>query len=302
MRIVVIGQAQFGHDVLKKLLESNKNIVGVSTPLSKNDIDTDPLSVLAKEENIPNIPTNLLKQEEYADQFINSFLPDLIVFAFVNDIIPKNILDAATIGSIQYHPSLLPKYRGRSAMNWAILNGEIQTGISIFWVDEGIDTGPILLQKEASIEENDSVASLFFNKLYPLGIEAMIEAVELVEKGNPPKINQDESKANYDPPFDEKYSQIDWTQNINKIHNQIRASDPQPGAYTYIKKRKIFLYQSEKLSNIFANTTPGKIIQNEDGSVIIAANEGSLKINKVKIEGHKKGPASESLNVDDQLD
>ena len=301
MRIAVIGQAQFGHDVLNKLLEANKNIVGISSPSPKKETDSDPLSILAKENDIPNIYTDLLKQKKYADQFINDFLPDLIVFAFVNDIIPKNILDAATIGSIQYHPSLLPKYRGRSAMNWAIFNGENKTGISIFWVDEGIDTGPILLQKEAIIEDNDSVASLYFNKLYPLGIEAMIEAVELTEKGNAPKIDQNESESNYDPPFDEKYAQIDWSQNVDIIHNQIRASDPQPGAYTYIKNTKIFLYQSNKMSNIFNDIPPGTIIKTENSSVIIVANKGSLKISKVKIDGDKKSAASEILNIEDQL-
>jgi methionyl-tRNA formyltransferase len=301
MRIAVIGQAQFGHDVLNKLLEANKNIVGISSPSPKKETDSDPLSILAKENDIPNIYTDLLKQKKYADQFINDFLPDLIVFAFVNDIIPKNILDAATIGSIQYHPSLLPKYRGRSAMNWAIFNGENKTGISIFWVDEGIDTGPILLQKEAVIEDNDSVASLYFNKLYPLGIEAMIEAVELTEKGKAPKINQNESESNYDPPFDEKYAQIDWSQNVDIIHNQIRASDPQPGAYTYIKNTKIFLYQSNKMSNIFKDIQPGTIIKAENNSVIIVANKGSLKISKVKIDGDKKSAASEILNIEDQL-
>ena len=301
MRIVIIGQAQFGHDVLNKLLEANKNIVGISSPSPKNETDSDPLSMLAKENGIPNIYTRLLKQKKYADQFINDFSPDLIVFAFVNDIIPKNILDAATIGSIQYHPSLLPKYRGRSAMNWAILNGETKTGISIFWVDEGIDTGPILLQKEAIIEKDDSVASLYFNKLYPLGIEAIIEAVELTEKGNAPKIEQNESESNYDPPFDERYAQVDWTQNVDIIHNQIRASDPQPGAYTYIKNTKIFLYQSNKMSDIFPDKQPGTVISTKDNSVIIAANKGSLQIGKVKIEGDKKGPASEILNADEQL-
>tara|TARA_Y100001970_G_scaffold291733_1_gene430080 strand:+ start:3547 stop:4455 length:909 start_codon:yes stop_codon:yes gene_type:complete len=301
MRIAVIGQAQFGHDVLNKLIEAKKNIVGVSSPLPKSEIDSDPLGLLAKEQNLPNIYTDLLKQTEYADQFINDFSPDLIVFAFVNHIIPKNILDAATIGSIQYHPSLLPKYRGRSAMNWAIFNGETETGISIFWVDAGIDTGPILLQKQAAIDENDSVATLYFNKLYPLGIEAMIEAVDLTEKGNAPKIKQDESKSNYDPPFDEQHAEINWAEDINAIHNKIRASDPQPGAYTYIKNKKIFLYQTNKLSDVYDNTKPGKIMQVENDSVIIAVRNGSLKINKAKIDGGKKSPASALLNPDDQL-
>lgn len=301
MRIVVIGQAQFGHDVLQELLKQNKNVVGVSTPLPKNEKDNDPLSVLAHENKLPNIHTKLLKKEETANKFIATMQPDLIIFAFVNDIIPKVIIDAATIGAIQYHPSLLPKHRGRSAMNWAIVNGEHETGLSIFWVDEGIDTGPILLQETTEISLNDSVGTLYFNTLYPLGIKTMMRAVMLVETNSAPSIIQDESLATYEEPFEKKHAKIHWDEDIKKIHDLVRGSDPQPGAYCNLHDDSIQLYQSEIINKIIQSEKPGTIIEIADTSVIIAGKNGSIKINKVRKNGEAKIDASSLFNVGDIL-
>jgi methionyl-tRNA formyltransferase len=301
MRIVVIGQAQFGHDVLQDLLQQGKNVVGVSTPLPKTTNDTDQLSVLAKENQLPNIHTKLLKKEDAKDEFIATMQPDLIIFAFVNDIIPKEIIDSATIGAIQYHPSLLPKHRGRTAMNWAIVNGENETGLSIFWVDEGIDTGPILLQETTEIDLNDSVGTLYFNKLYPLGIKTMMQAVMLVENNTAPSIIQDESLATYEEPFEKKHAKINWDDDIKKIHDLVRGSDPQPGAYCNLHNDSIQLYQSERIDSIVQTEKPGTIIAIKDTAVIITGKNGSIKIKKIRKNGESKIDASSLFNIGDIL-
>ena len=135
-----------------------------------------------------------MRDPEVYEEF-RKLKPDLNVLAFVTDIIPQRVLDLPRLGSIQYHPSLLPKHRGGSAINWAVINGETKTGLTIFWPDKGIDTGPILLQKEVEIGPDDTVGSLYFNKLFPLGVEALAESVQLVREGKAPRIAQDEAEA-----------------------------------------------------------------------------------------------------------
>ena len=173
MRVAIFGQAAFGADVFNALKDENVNIVGVSPPRAQNR--PDPLQEAAESNEIPIIATPDLKNDAFFQEYL-SWHPDLLVFAFVTDIVKKNVLDAAQYGAIQYHPSLLPLYRGRSAMNWPIINGATKTGISIFWVDEGIDTGPILLQHEVDISYEESMGSLYFNKLYPLGVKSLVES------------------------------------------------------------------------------------------------------------------------------
>ncbi|MFB0900845.1 MAG: methionyl-tRNA formyltransferase [Dehalococcoidia bacterium] len=301
MKIVIIGQDQFGADILKELLLLNKNIVGISTPLPKQGNDTDKLSLLGKENNLPNIYTKLLKEKKYADEFITSWKPDLIIFAFVTDIVPKNILDSATIGAIQYHPSLLPKHRGRSAMNWAIVNGEKETGITIFWVDEGIDTGPILIQESVKINNDDSVSKIYFNNLYPLGIQLMIKAIKLVENNEAPKIIQDESLSTYEPPMTKKFGKIDWNQDAQLIHNLIRGCDPQPGAHTTFKEKPIQLYQSTLLKEKFATEQNGTITDIRKNAIIISTSTGSIQIKKIREEGQDKTDASSLFHIGDKL-
>ena len=142
MRIVVFGQQAFGKDVFDSLVAAGEEVVGISTPKPREG-RTDPLAEAAREKNIPNVFTRQLRKDEGFAEYL-SWKPDLLVFAFVTDIVRQNVLDAATHGAIQYHPSLLPLHRGRAAMNWAILAGRQETGLTIFWVDEGIDTGPII--------------------------------------------------------------------------------------------------------------------------------------------------------------
>ncbi len=167
-----------------------------------------------------------------------SLNPDLAVLAFVTDIVPGNVLAVPKLGSICYHPSLLPKYRGASAINWAIINGETKTGVTIFWVDAGIDTGDILLQKEVEIPAGETTGELYFNKLYPLGVDAVLEAVELIARGEAPRLPQDHSRATHDPPCDEKVARIDWTKPGHQVFNFIRGTDPQPGATALFRGKR----------------------------------------------------------------
>ena len=218
--------------------------------------------------------------------------PGLVVLAFVTDILPESLLDIPSIGTICYHPSLLPKHRGSSGINWAVIQGDTRTGLTILWADKGIDTGAILLQKEIDIAPDDTTGSLYFNKLFPMGIDAIVEAVELIKAGDAPKIKQDGSLATYEPPCDEKYAGIDWSKPASDVYNLIRGCDPQPGAYSTLGKRKVKFYKAVLLDTA-ETTPPGQIISIGDGEVIVALSGGALKVGKMKGEKGAKNSADE---------
>ena len=222
------------------MLHRREEVVGVFCPPDKRG---DPLAALAMGSSIPLFrPVKMKDPQVY--QTYEHLKPDLVMLAFVTDIIPESLLEIPSIGTLCYHPSLLPRHRGASGINWAIIQGETRTGLTILWVDRGIDTGPILLQKEVEIGPDDSTGSLYFNKLFPMGVEAMIEAVDLIKKGKAPRIVQDESKATYEPPCDDRVAAIDFEKSAQEVYNFIRGCDPQPGAFTFFRGKKVRLYDT----------------------------------------------------------
>ena len=178
-----------------------------------------------------------MRDREAVDAF-KDLNADLCVMAFVTDIIPEAILEAPTRGTIQYHPSILPKHRGPSSINWPLIRGETRTGLTIFWPDKGLDTGPVLLQKEVDIDPDDTVGSLYFDKLFPLGVEAMVEAVILVRDGAAPRAAQDESQATYEGWCKAEDIVIDWSGPAAEVYNLIRGGDPSPGAGQHLRGEK----------------------------------------------------------------
>ena len=294
MRIVVIGQAAFGQKVLERLLEREEQVVAVFCPPDSPQGPVDPLKETAGRAGIPAFqPTRMNNPAVIADY--HTLRPDLNIMAFVTDIVPGTILHYPTHGSIQYHPSLLPKHRGKSAINWAVVNGEQRTGVSIFWVDEGIDTGPILLQKEVTIDPDDTTGSLYFNKLFPLGVDALMEALDLINSGTAPRIEQDHFQATYEPPYDERYARIDWHKPGCEVYNLIRGCDPQPGAYTMVHGKKLQLYATSPLfrPEFRDKGLPGCILRIEENGVIISVKGGALLLQRVRPEGEGKMNAAE---------
>jgi methionyl-tRNA formyltransferase len=291
MRIVLIGQAAFGDKVLGALLNKGEQVVAVYVPPDKPGSRADPLKESAQQRGIPVFQPQRMRDPGVYDKFVE-LTPDLGVMAFVTDIVPQSILDCPRLGTIQYHPSLLPRHRGRSAINWAIINGDTVTGITILWPDAGIDTGPILLQKEADISPSDTVGSLYYNKLFPLGVEAIIESIDLIHKGEAPRIPQDESQATYERPCREKDAVIAWAQPIEKVYNLIRGTNPQPGATTSLRGRKLKIFECELITqNVSA--APGEVVESSDKGIPVAGRGGWLLIKRVQPQGQPKTNASE---------
>jgi len=290
MRIILIGQAAFGAKVLEGLLERNENVVAVYAPPDGPGGRTDSLKDTAMSKNIDVFQPQKYKDDEvFADY--KDLNPDLTVMAFVTDIIPARFFDVPTHGTINYHPSLLPRHRGASAINWAVIMGDTKTGLSIFWPDRGIDTGLILLQKEIAINPDDTTGSLYFNHLFPMGVNAILESIDLIKTGNAPKIPQDEAGATYEPPCDDKVAEIDWNTSADKLYNLVRGCDPQPGAFALLRGEKVRFYGAKRIKETAGNA-PGTILTVDDKGIHIALSGGRLIVGKVRpIKGGKMAAA-----------
>jgi len=289
MRIALIGQAAFGADVLKGILKQGQEVVGVFCPPDRGD-KVDPIKQAALDAGIQVFQPKRMKDPEAYDRMV-SLNPDLAVLAFVTDIVPGKVLDVPKLGSICYHPSILPKYRGASAINWAVINGETKSGLTIFWVDEGIDTGDMLLQKEVDIGPNETTGEVYFNKLYPLGVEAVLEAVDLIAKGQAPRLPQDHSKGTYDPPCDEKVAGLDWNLSGRQVFNFIRGCDPQPGATTSFRGEKVKLYNAQFLEEAHS-AQPGEVLEVTDKGLKVAVFGAAVLITRFRTKdlGKVKAP------------
>ena len=303
MRIVCIGQAAFGEKVLQKLTERGEEVVAVYTP---QDIagKRNPLKELAIQISIPVFQPRSMQVPEIYEEYTR-LKPDLNVMAFVTSILPDSILNYPRMGTIQYHPSLLPKHRGGSAINWAIINGETKTGITIFWPDRGVDTGPILLQKEVEISPDDTVGSLYFEKLFPLGIEALVEGIELIKKGIAPRIPQDESQATYEGLCTEKDAIINWSASIDRVYNLIRGTNPQPGATTYFHGKTLKIFDAKPIYDIVGGL-PGQIVNSSADGVVVSLKRGAILVQKVQMNKSSKIEAAEfakqaRLKIGDRL-
>jgi methionyl-tRNA formyltransferase len=296
LRIILIGQAAFAEKTLEKLVGNGEEIVAVYCPPDIPGGRPDPVKLKGLELGIPVRQHVTLKAPEVRDEFM-SLNADLAVLAFFTYIVPEHVFSVPRLGSICFHPSLLPKYRGASAINWALIKGESVTGLTLFWVDKGIDTGPILLQKEVKVEPDDTTGSLYFNKIFPLGVKAISEAVDLIKAGNPPRIRQDESKATYDPPCRDEHAKIDWSKPAQEVYNLIRGCDPQPGAHTTYNGKMVRIFDS-RLQTAGNSPAAGQVIGIDAEQITIALNGGTLTVKRMRGEGAKISGAEFAKQVD----
>ena len=283
MRIVVHGQQAFGKAVLERLLERGENVVAVCTAPDKEGRPTDPLKELALENGLPVHQPASWKTPE-ALELMQSFDADVCMMAYVLLFVPEAIRDAPKHGSFQYHPSLLPMHRGPSSINWPIAMGAMKTGLTIFWPDDGLDEGPILMQKECDIGPDETLGDVYFKKLFPMGVDAMIESLDLVKAGTAPRIEQDLSKGSYESWFNKAAAKIDWSKPASEIYNIIRAGNPQPGAWTTHNGAEVKIFDC-RLSD--ASGAPGEVVDLSDDGATVAAGGGAVVISRVRGAGAK---------------
>ena len=298
MRIVVHGQEAFGKAVLEKLLERGEDVVAVFCAPDKEGKPKDALAAFAVEKGLPVHQPRSWKTPE-AFELMKSYSPDLCIMAYVTLFVPQPVVDLPTHGTIQYHPSLLPEHRGPSSINWPIAMGKTQTGLTIFWPDEGLDEGPVLLQKTCDIGPDETIGDVYFKKLFPMGVDAMIEAMELVRQGRAPKVPQDSAKATYQSWFKKDLAEIDWKKSAADVYNLIRATNPAPGAWSIIKGTKVDFFDSAKVTGGLpeagkhGGTAPGTILAISEAGMTIAAADGAILAKRVRAAGGQKIAAAE---------
>ena len=286
MRIVVNGQQAFGAAVLEALLDRGEDVVAVYCAPDKEGRPPDPLAEAAREAGIEVRQPESFEDDEVAAG-LAALEPDLMVMAFVTLFMPEKVLDTPRHGTIQYHPSLLPRHRGPSAINWAIIHGDEKTGVAVFWPDEGLDTGPVLMLKDVEIEPDDTLGSLYFDKLFPIGVQAMVESVDLVRDGNAPKLAQDEALATYESWWRKDDAEIDWSRPLAEVYNFIRGSNPRPGAWTTIGGEQVEILDSEPIEGN-AGTPPGQVVEVGGDRFVVAVGGGAIAVGLVRADGDKK--------------
>ena len=302
MRLALIGQSAFGKAVLEALAaDCRYEIAGVfAAPDGRRG--QEPLAATAADLGVPVWQPQRLRDAASIATF-RALDADLCVMAYVTDIVPLDIINAPTHGTIQYHPSLLPKHRGPSAINWAIINGATRTGLTIFWPDAGLDTGPILMQREVDIGPADTVGSLYFDKLFPMGVDALVESVDLVQRGEAPRITQDESQATYESWCGRAESQIEWERPAAVLHNLIRGCDPQPGAWTTWRGGRLSVYGSTVCADeCRKDAVPGTVLSVDDSGMTVSTADSAVAVQRVRAgRGAKLTVAESAVQAGDVL-
>src|SRR4051812_3603822 len=290
MKIAIIGQQDFGKAVLEAFHARGDTIAAVFCAPEKEGAKADPLRTAAQEKNLKVYQLPNLKGPE-AIQAMKDANVDIGIMAFVLQFAPQEFVKIPKHGTIQYHPSLLPKYRGPSSINWPITKGEARTGLTIFRPTDGLDEGAVILQKETPISENDTLGTVYFDRLFPMGVKAMLEAADLVVAGKHKEVVQDESQASYEGWFRANEAKVHWNNHVDFIHNVIRGSDPAPGAWTTIGGKKLQLFGSRKhLVRTFGAVKGkiGEITEITEAGMRVTAQGGQVEIAKVKGEETKK--------------
>lgn len=297
MRLAVIGQQAFGVSVLDAFLKRGDTVAGVFCAPEKEGARPDPLKLAAQERGLDLFQFASLKSDA-AKEALRGLDAELGVMAYVLQFAPQDFVTIPRHGTIQYHPSLLPKHRGPSSINWPIIKGETETGLTIFRPTDGLDEGPVVLQKKVAIGPDDTLGSVYFNHLFPLGVEAMLEAADLVVTGRHTQNVQDESQASYEGWCRDEEAQINWHSHLDHVYDLIRGCDPAPGAWAMIGGRKVRVFEARKhMARRFEDVQgkPGVIAAIGEQSVEIVVQGGLLEISRMRAEGGPKSFAADLI-------
>ncbi len=295
MRIIVNGQQAFGKACLEAILDKGQDeVVAVYTAPDKEGRPVDPIKEAALERGVPVYQPANYKDKDILDE-MRALNADLMVMAYMIIFVPEEARNIPSHGSICFHPSLLPLHRGPSSINWPIMWGATKTGLSIFWPDDGLDEGDILLQKEVEIGPDDTLGDVYFKKIFPLGVESVLEAIELVRSGNPPRIKQDDSKATYESWCKKEHAEIDWNRSVGEVYNQIRATNPAPGAWTTFAGKTLQIFDSTKVD---AAGRPGQVVAISDDGFTVVAGLGGILVKRVRFGDGGKIAAAEFASAE----
>ena len=294
MRIVFIGTGEIGVPTLRALLDSEHEVVAVVTQPDKRvgreqRIEPPPIKKEIAETRIPILQPARIKDQQATEE-IRDFASDVIVVVAYGQILPRDVLEIPRLACLNLHASLLPRWRGAAPIQATIAAGDYETGITAMYMDEGLDTGDILVQRSVEILPNDTGGSLH-DRLAQIAPEAMLESLRLVAAGNAPRIAQDNARATYAPKLKREHGQIDWSESAETIERKIRAYNPWPGAFMKVDRQNLKVFSA---SVVDLNGQPGEVLCS-DRDLVVAAAKGALSLAEVQLEGKRRMTAAEFL-------
>ena len=290
MRLIVMGQQAFGKDVLAKLIETGTDeVVAVYCEPDREGKPVDPIKAFALEQGLPvHQPANF--DDAATLETLAGFDADLMVMAFVNVFVPEAARDTPKLGSICFHPSLLPLHRGPSAVNWPIIMGSDKSGFSWFYPSDGLDEGDSLMQWECEIGPDDTVIDLYFKKIYPVAVESVLEVCDLFRAGNPPHIVPNEAEATYERRCVKKHAKIDWNKPVAQVYNLIRGTNPAPGAWTTVKGEELGVFDCARMPG---DGISGRVMEVSEAGVTVQCVGGRIQLQRVRPAGGGKVAAAD---------
>ena len=297
MKIVFMGTPDYAAVTLQKLISAGHDIAAVfaqpDKPVGRKHILTPPpVKVLAEKHNITVFQPNTLRDGK-ATEILREIAPDIIVVVAYGKILPKEILEIPKFGCVNGHASLLPKYRGASPIQWCIVCGEKVTGVSTMFMDEGMDTGDMLLKSEVLITEDDDFSTLH-DKLATVGADLLLKTLPTLENGTAVRIKQDDALATYAPIIKKEMGMLDFNKNATELRNLIRGFNPWPCAYTFLGGKRLKVLSATVLSDNH-NTETGLVFDIKDGLSVTCGDGTTLLLQTVQLEGSKAMPSADML-------
>jgi len=295
MKIAIIGQQDYGKAVLEAFLARGDEVAGVFVAPDKEGARPDPLGAAAKEKGLRLFQFPSYRKPE-AQQALRELNVDLGIMAYVLLFAPQEFVNIPRLGTIQYHPSLLPRHRGPSSINWPIIQGAARTGLTIFRPTDGLDEGPVILQKSCDVGADETLGDVYFNKLFPMGVAAMLEAADLVVAGRHTESVQDESQATYEGWCRSAEARIDWAKPVDQVYNLVRGCNPAPAAWTTYAGKRLQVFDARKISfRRFADVSGkiGEVTAVGEKSIRVTAQGGQIEILRARLEDGKKLDAAE---------
>lgn len=289
-RILFMGTPDFAVPPLQALIDGPDKVITVICQPDKQSgrgrkLTAPPAKILAAEHGIPVLQPQSIRTESFLEQ-IKTLAPDLIIVAAYGKILPGSLLHLPPLGTINVHGSLLPKYRGAAPIQWAVIKGEKETGVTIMQMDEGMDTGDILLTASIPIQDDDTAGSVF-TKLADLGGKTLLEAIRLLKEEKLYPLRQDDSQVSLAPLLSKEMGHIDWTRDARSLHCLIRGLDPWPSAYGFFQQKRFRFYQPQVIAGNVSEQ-PGTLCRADREGLLVATGKDYLLIREIQPEGKKR--------------
>lgn len=300
MRVLFMGTPDFAVSSLEHLVKAEYEVIGVVTQPDRQKgrgkkITAPPVKQKAEEFGLPVFQPQKVREEGFINT-LEELNPDVIVVVAYGQILPKVILELPKFGCINVHASLLPKYRGAAPLHWSIINGETKTGITTMYMNEGLDTGDMLLKEEVEIGPNMNTGELH-DKLADMGGKILIKTLDLLQKDEITPEAQNDQESSYAPLLKKEHEKISWDESSSNIHNLVRGMNPWPGAYTVYNKQRLKILETRLNSLGYAeNNKSGTIIEIDDTGFWVKTKDGNILITKVQPAGKKAMPAGDFIN------